>query len=295
MFDRTLKSIWLVIGALIICWLGFVRVPQEWEAWGQRRDRANRPLPMQRERGVIVGDRAAKDAAEGVLRQGLRFSAIVDPALAVPRGKGTLREFRDDDWLLIPIVLATYTKPVTVSSDDAVKVRLGRADYTWKSGSFGGDYQSIRLHAVNLVFYMRDGGSERLLLDQPAWIQSVLLPKESSALYYYELAVSDSNGDDRIDRLDNLTLWSSNNDGTDLQLVWMPNGEVAPIRYREPKSGDLFFTVSDDSDGNGEIDEYDRVEMFRIAVGDTISKAVVSDATVAKIEEVVFGIRSQGE
>ena len=286
--DRALKIVWLTIGVVVIVWLGMVRVPNEWSRWQQRRVRDNRPLPVRQEPGVIVGEKAARDRAASVVRQGLRFSGILDPALKSAYGGDITRPLKGGDWLLIPVGLSTYSKP-KVPPPAMLREVDPRANYTWKSGLIGGDYRIIQLRAVNVVFYRRDGRDERLLLNRPAWVQAVLLPQTPDSPYYYELAVSDTNGDGRIDQTDAITLWTSGSDGSDLRLVWMPDGRVEPKRYREPMSGDLFGTVVDDTDGDGEITEYDRHELFRVAIGDTSARAVVSKSTIAEIEDIVYG------
>lgn len=285
--DPILKVIWLIIGLFAIAWLGLVRVPHEWQRWEASRERDRRPPHVQREPGVIVGEQATQDREQRVRRQGLRFSVVLDPALQSDKVEGQSRQFRGSDWLLVPVSLATFSRPQAMPA--ALRVHDPAADYSWKSGIIGDDYTNVRLQAVNIVFYTRDGSKDRLLLDQPAWIQGVLLPKNRSGRYFYEIAISDTNGDDRIDGEDGITLWSSEPDGTDLDMVWMPSGEVSPNRYREPASGDLFGTVVSDTDNDGEITEYDRHELFRIAIGDTVSRSVVSLDVIERIEGIIFG------
>jgi hypothetical protein len=286
--DQFLKIIWLIIGVAVLAWIGLVRVPQEWQNWERQRDRARHHRQMTpREPGVIVGEQAAQDRGERLRRQGLRFSMVLDPRLKAMATDGFGEEFREDDWLLVPVSLATFEKPRAIQM--ASRDHDPAADYTWKHGAISEDYATVRLQAVNIVFYRRDGSAERLLVDRPAWIQSVLLPRHAGDLYFYEMAIADTNGDDRIDGDDGLTLWSSRPDGTDLRIVWLPQGEVAPTRYREPVSGDVFGTVVKDTDHDGAITEYDRHELFRIAIGDTVAEAVVSEQVVEEIEAIVFG------
>lgn len=284
--DPFLKVIWLIIGLLVIAWLGFVKIPREWQRWELKRERDRRPPRVQREPGVIVGEQATNDREERIRRQGLRFSVVLDPVLKSGSTDGQTREFRGSDWLLVPVSLATFSRPQVPPA--ARTVHDPTTDYTWKSGMIGGDYTNVRLQAVNVVFYRRDGSQDRLLLDQPAWIQGILLPKDQSGLYFYEMATADTNGDDRIDGDDGITLWSSRADGSDLRVVWMPRGEVAPTRYREPSSGDLFGTVVSDTDEDGEFTEYDQHELFRIAIGDTVARSVVSPEIVERIQAIVF-------
>lgn len=35
--DTPLKTVWLIIGLLLLLWLGAVRMPSEWRRWQSRR------------------------------------------------------------------------------------------------------------------------------------------------------------------------------------------------------------------------------------------------------------------
>lgn len=287
--DGIVKVIWLVIGVVVLGWLAFVAAPREWRQWERQRAaaarRPDRPTP---EPAVIVGEQATLDREGGIRRHGLRFGPILDPRMRVDQPRGESPQLREDDWLLIPVALETYRRPQEIPSpmdmvDDAM------SHYTWKSGEIGGEYRQVGIQAVNIVFYRRDGRDERLLTDRPAWIQGVHFPHDPGRLFFYELAISDTNGDDRINSQDGLTLWSSRPDGTDFQLVWMPKGQVEPARFREPVSGDFFGTVMYDVDKDGQITEYDRPELFRLAIGDTVARSVVPREMVERLEGIVFG------
>jgi hypothetical protein len=142
---------------------------------------------------------------------------------------------------------------------------------------------------VNIVFYRRDGSSDHLLMEKPAWINAVLIPDNPADRYFYEISISDTNGDERLDIKDNMTLWSSEPDGTGLSPVWMPAGEVESTRYREPLSGDFFGTIVKDTDLDGSITQYDRPNLFRLSIGDTVATSVVTEAMVKRIHNIVFG------
>lgn len=286
--DRILKIIWLVIGVLVLGWIGVVAAPREWRRWEGQRAAARRPARAPVERAVIVGEQAAVDRDEGVRRQGLRFAMILDPALRSDPSPGVEQPLREDDWLLIPVILESYSRPMVTGAAMMVYTD-GTGAYTWKPGAIGGDYRQVGLNAVNVVFYRRDGKEERLLTDRPVWFQGVQFPVKPGGRYFYELAISDTDGDDRINEKDGLTLWSSRPDGSDFKLVWMPKGQVEPTRFREPVSGDFFGTVATDTDEDGLITEYDRRELFRLAIGDTAARAVVSRAMVKRLEGIVFG------
>jgi len=285
--DPVLRIVWLIIGIALLAWLGLARGPQEWRRWEARREYARRPPGPPREPGIIVGGQAAADRAAGVRRQGLRCPQVIDPCRPAAGRREDPRPYRDDDWLVVPVVLATFSQPL--EADMAMEIALPIEAYTWKpSGPLGG-YHGVGVDAVNLVFCRRDGRGTRLLLDRPAWVRTLYIPEEPGRPYLYDLAVADTNGDDRLDGMDGLTLWRSATDGSGLVPVWLPAGDVAPTSYREPLSGDLFGTVTRDTDGDGRITEYDRPALFRVALGDTTARMVVPDSVMARIEGIVFG------
>lgn len=163
-------------------------------------------------------------------------------------------------------------------------------DCTWKPGGGIPGFNRFELGAVNLVFYRRDGGGQRLLLERPAWLHAVYLPEEPGhGDYYYELGLADTSGDDRLDHQDAMTLWASAPDGSDLRRVWLPAGQVASTGFREPLSGDLFTSLLRDTDGDGRLSPFDQPQLVRLALGDTTAVTVVSDALVERINDIVFG------
>ena len=286
--DRLTRIVWLIIGIAVLVWLGAVRAPEAWRRWETRRARTHRPAPTRRDHGVVVGEQARQDRAAGVQRQGLRFGQILDPKRPLMVWSDDPAGLDPDDWLLIAVQLAEFSHP-RVSTAMPLNPINPQAQYTWKlEGTIGG-YQRVPLRAVNIVFYRRDGGGDRLLLEQPAWIHAVFLPADPSERFYYEIATADTNDDDRLNEDDDATLWSSRADGSDLRLVWMPPGRVESNRFREPLSGDVFGTLVTDSDGDGMVTRYDRSQLFRIALGDTLARSVVSETLVSRLREIVFG------
>lgn len=284
--DKSLKIVWLVIGLATLFWLGTDGVPAEYRQWERRLMGSRRTLHPHQEPGILVGERAEQDRMAGIRRQGLRFGRILDPTSSVSRRPGGSSVPADPlDWLLIPVTLATFSRPVEA---EAIMVNPPDDEYRWHPGNSYGGYMRMPLSAVNVVFYRRNGSEDRLLLDRPAWVEAVYLPAHRGEAYYYEIAVLDRNGDGRITGYDGMTLWTANPDGTGLHIIWLPPGEIRTDPYHEPLSGDLFGTMCQDTDGDGKITEYDQPELFRMALGDTASRSVVSAQTMARLKEISF-------
>ena len=289
-FDGVLKTVWLLIGVLALLWMGVVKVPYEYRRWENRRESSRRKPSPKRELGVIIGAQAEQDRVEGIRRQGLRFGEVIDPLLAERSHADSVLPLSVDDWLLVPVNLATFGKPSLFNSiGSEYMVEVKESTYTWKQSVAIGDYARAPVHGVNIVFYRRDGSAVKLLLEQPAWISAVLVPNRKGDQFYYEMAFFDTNGDDRLDQKDDLSLWTSEKDGSNLVEVWMPAGQIEVTRYREPLSGDLFGTIVRDTDLDGAITEYDQPALFRMAIGDTVAMPVVPEAIVSKVHNIVFG------
>lgn len=284
--DKSLKIVWLVIGLATLFWLGTDRVPAEYRQWERRLMGSRRTLHPRQEPGILVGGQAEQDRMAGIRRQGLRFGRILDPTSSVSRRPGGSSVPADPlDWLLIPVTLATFSRPL---EEEAIKVFAPGDEYRWHPGNSYGEYTRVGLQAVNVVLYRRDGSEDRLLLDCPAWVEAVYLPAHRGEPYYFEIAASDKNGDGRITGYDGMTLWTANPDGKDLHIIWLPPGEIRTDPYREPLSGDFFGTMCQDTDGDGKITEYDQPELFRMALGDTASRSVVSAQAMTRLKEISF-------
>ena len=300
LFDLAVKSVWLIIGLVLLVWLGFARGPQEWTQWQRARERARaqrsapvRPAP---EPAIIVGEPAAADRAAGLERQGIRFPRVLDPCRVDGVRIDHQQAPRPDDWLLIAVTLETYMQPRVNAPPPPRTIEAAALDsgYRWSAGVGFAGYRRIPLQAVNIVFYRRDGTDAHLMLDSQAWVEAVYLPYDAAGYrreerYYVELATADTNGDGRVGRGDDVTLWSISPSGRDLSLIWLPPGDVIARGEREPLSGDLFFTHRQDTDGSGTIDEHDQPMLMRVALGDTVARTVVPAAMIEVIRGIVFG------
>lgn len=288
--DCAAKAVWLVIGVIIIVWLSAIRGPAEYRRWSTTRQRAERPVPVRQEPGVIIGESAAHDQVEGVKRQGIRFGTIIDPSLLSAGQEGTKIPLSEKDWLLVPVQLVTYVSPQRFEVEGAnYMVKVRSPAYEWKpNGNLAGHVRAS-VGGVNLVFCRRGGGKSSVLLDRAGWISSVFLPTQGEGQLFYELALADTNGDDRVDSRDSLALWVSEANGSNLRLVWMPSGQVEPNWYSEPPSGDQVLSVTYDTNSDGEINEYDQPELFRLSLGDTAATSLVSPESMAELNEIAFG------
>ncbi|MBU2500233.1 hypothetical protein KJ682_02775 [bacterium] len=288
--DKAAKWVWLIVGVFILVWICTIRGPSEYRRWWAARQRAESPAPVRQEPGVIVGETASQDQIEGVKRQGIRFGTIVDPALVRGGLDSTAASMRENDWLLVPVQLVTYVTPQRFEIEGAEYMVEARApDYEWKpNGNIAGHIRA-GVGGINLVFCRRSGGESTVLLDRAAWISSVFLPDQPGGRLFYELAVVDTNGDDRVDSRDSLTLWASDADGSNLRQVWMPAGRVEPNRYSEPLSGDQVLSVTSDTNSDGVINEYDQPKLFRLSLGDTVATVLVSAESMAKLNSIAFG------
>jgi hypothetical protein len=218
--NRFIKILWTVNGLLILGTFLVVMVALSVEFFGDLFYTAPR-------KKVIVGEDLASAKKEGLILQGLEYQ---NP-----------ERILNSEFYILPVSLKTYSNPRQRKVLNYASADIKEID-----------------DVVNVIFLNKALEIERILLDRKAFIESFRYPGEAEyegeladtfqRHITYQIAFADSNQDGLIDSDDNLELYLSELDGSDLTKVisdvdvqsyeFMQTNLIL-IRYNERSDEDL--------------------------------------------------------
>lgn len=151
--------------------------------------------------------------------------------------------------------------PHLSGSTYGLAVRVVGDDYYPQPGCQGGSSRRV----TNIVIQDRSRNLERLLLEKPGLVDSILLPSARCGegegpvpcgVALWMLRSEDSNGDGRLSAQDVRSTWASDLDGGNLRRLtpegqstedvhWLPQGDRMVIRVRPDSNGNGIYTDED--------------------------------------------------